>query len=262
MKRSAMALKQKTKPDSTAGVTAVARALRLLECFQPDIASLTLAQLSLRTALHKTTTLRLARTLERDGYLVQRESGEWRLGPSAGRLGAHYQASFDVNHEVENALRKLAHNTRESAALYVREAHVRICIQRVEGPQAVRHHVRVGAQFPLNRGAAGKVILAYSGESGAAFDEIRAKGFGLSQGERERDVGSVAAPVFGGRNALIGAVCISGPMSRLSQLRLNQHAKAVQHTARALSGVFAHSQLQDLPRIVVGNPWFVLSGGT
>ena len=44
------------------GVVAVTRALRLLEAFGMDEAYLSLAELSRRTGMHKTTTLRLART--------------------------------------------------------------------------------------------------------------------------------------------------------------------------------------------------------
>ena len=47
-------------------------------------------------ACTKTTVLRLARTPAWSGYMVQREDGEWRLGPSRAGLGARYQAGFDV----------------------------------------------------------------------------------------------------------------------------------------------------------------------
>ena len=45
------------------GVTAVTRALSLMEAFAVGEASLPLAELSRRTGMHKTTVLRLARTL-------------------------------------------------------------------------------------------------------------------------------------------------------------------------------------------------------
>ena len=90
---------------STGGVTAVTRALRVLECFGMDDPQLTLAEMSRRTGMHKTTTLRLARTLAAEHYLVQKEDGSWRLGRAAGWLGACYQAVFDV-HEVVEPVRK------------------------------------------------------------------------------------------------------------------------------------------------------------
>ena len=83
------------------------RALTLMEAFDLHETSLTLAELSRRSGMHKTTALRLARTLALSGYMVQREDGEWRLGPATGWLGARYQAGFDVNNVVEPTLREL-----------------------------------------------------------------------------------------------------------------------------------------------------------
>ncbi|PWS21026.1 hypothetical protein DKP78_25760, partial [Enterococcus faecium] len=48
---------------STGSVTAVARAMELLEAFALGEAQLSLAELSRRCGLHKTTVLRIARTL-------------------------------------------------------------------------------------------------------------------------------------------------------------------------------------------------------
>ena len=70
--------------------------------------------------------------------------------------GARYQAGFDVNNAVEPALRQLSIATGESASFYAREGDSRACISRVEGPQAVRHHVRIGERLPLDKGAPGK----------------------------------------------------------------------------------------------------------
>jgi hypothetical protein len=49
------------------------RALMLMEAFKVGEPSLALAELSHRTGMHKTTVLRLARTLAQSGYMVQRE---------------------------------------------------------------------------------------------------------------------------------------------------------------------------------------------
>jgi hypothetical protein len=97
------------------GVTAVTRALQLLEAFALGESRLSLAELSRRAGLHKTTVLRLARTLAQSGYMVQREDGDWRLGPAAGWLGARYQAGFDVQNVLEPALRELTQASGESA---------------------------------------------------------------------------------------------------------------------------------------------------
>lgn len=226
----------------TDGVIAVTRALRLLEAFGMGDAQLTLAELSRRTGLHKTTALRIARTLAVDHYLVQKEDGSWRLGRAVGWLGACYQATFDVHDVVEPVLRELTIQTGESASFYVREGNQRTCLARVDGPQTIRHHVRVGIGLPLNLGAPGRVILAFSGEPGEPYETIRQRGYHLSLGEREPEVSSVSAPVFGIQWRLLGSICISGPTSRLSETRLLELSKTIIQSANQLSYAIAGSR--------------------
>lgn len=225
--------------DEPGGVVAVTRALRLLEAFGMTDAQLTLAELSRRTGMHKTTALRLARTLAADHYLVQKEDSSWRLGRAAGWLGACYQATFNAHDVVEPVLRELAIETGESASFYVREGNQRTCLARVDGPRTIRHHVRVGIGLPLDLGAPGRVILAFSGEPGEPYETIRQRGYHLSQGEREAEVSSVSAPVFGMHWRLLGSVCISGPTSRLSETRLLELAQTVIRAANQLSYALA-----------------------
>lgn len=232
------------------GVTAVTRALALMEAFNVGEPSLSLAELSRRSGMHKTTVLRLVRTLAMSGYMVQREDGEWRLGPATGWLGARYQAGFDVNNVVEPVLRELSSATGESASFYAREGDIRACISRVEGPQAVRHHVRIGERLPLDKGAPGRVILAFMGEKGKVYEQIRQRGYHISIGEREPEVSSIAAPVFGLNWKLLGSICISGPSARLSQKKLEAHAKIVIKAANQLSYALAGGRSAATPGVV------------
>ena len=92
------------------GVVAVTRALSLMEAFEVGESALSLAELSRRAAMHKTTALRLARTRALSQYMVQTEDGQWRLGPAAGRC---YDAgpmaeklSFDLTLDPSPLLRR------------------------------------------------------------------------------------------------------------------------------------------------------------
>jgi DNA-binding IclR family transcriptional regulator len=221
------------------GVTAVTRALHILESFGAGDAYLNLAELSRRTGLHKTTVLRIARTMAARHYLVQKDDGTWRLGRAAGWLGACYQATFNAQDVVEPALRELSIKTGESASFYVREGAWRTCLLRVEGPKAIRHHVRIGANLPLDLGAPGRVILAFSGEPGEPYELIRRRGFHLSLGEREPEVSSVSAPVFEANWRLLGSLCISGPTARLPESRLFEMAQTIVDTANQVSYALA-----------------------
>lgn len=226
-------------PGRDGGVIAVTRALQVLEAFAVGESHLSLAELSRRCQLHKTTVLRLARTLALSGYLVQREDGDWRLGPAAGWLGARYKAGFDVQNVLEPVLRALTQATGESAAFYVREGNMRTCLVRVEGPQALRHHARMGEGLPLEKGSPGRVILAFSGEPGEDYEAIRRRGYHWSIGEREQGVATVSAPVFGRNWRLLGCVCISGPETRLPEARLQALSQTIMQAANQLSYALA-----------------------
>jgi DNA-binding IclR family transcriptional regulator len=179
--------------------------------------------------------LRLARTLSQRGYLSQTATGGWRLGPASGWLGARYQTSFDRAAIVEPILRELSQSSGESAAFYVREGNRRVCIARVDGNQSIRHHARMGEAITLNRGAAGRVLLAFSGEAGAPYDGIRKSGYFITAGERDPEVASAACPVFGLNNMLVGAVCITGPVARFTKAAYERHAKLLKKSAARLT---------------------------
>ena len=217
------------------GVIAVARAFAILDAFKASENALTLGELARRTRLHKTTVLRIARTIASTGYMVQLGDGSWRLGAGAGWLGARYQTTYDQTASIEPILRELSTTTSESAAFYVREGDTRVCVVRVDGPQTIRHHVRVGEQLPLNRGSIGRVLLAFSDEPGKLYDTIRAAGYHMTSGERDPQVSSVACPVFGINRRLIGCVAITGPISRLTPGAGKKHVAAVRKAAARMT---------------------------
>lgn len=220
---------------SSDGVIAVSRAFSILDVFASGEREVSLGELAKRTGLHKTTVLRLARTMAQSGYMTQTPTGGWRLGPASGWLGARYQMSFDRAALVEPILRELSLATGESAAFYVREGDRRVCIARVDGNQSIRHHARIGEAITLKRGAPGRVLLAFAGEPGAPYDAIRRAGYFITAGERDPEVASVACPVFGLNNTLVGSVCVTGPVARYSKAAYERFAKQVKVTAARLT---------------------------
>lgn len=217
------------------GVAAVERALALLDAFTERDRTLALADLAQRTGLYKSTILRLIASLERHGYMVRLADKSWRLGPAASRLGTVYQAAFNLGDVVEPVLQKLVSETGETAAFHVREGNIRISLYRVESPQRIRDHVRQGEHLPLERGAGGKVLLAFSGAKGAEFDRIRKQMICVSIGDRIADLGGVSAPVFGIDHKLIGALTVSVPLSRLDRRTAARFEPIVQSHAAALT---------------------------
>lgn len=94
------------------------------------------------------------------------------------------------------------------------------------------------------------MILAFSGEPGEPYEEIRRRGFHISMGEREAEVSSVAAPVFGLNWRLLGSMCISGPTSRLNRRTLDALARTVMDAATQLTYALAGTASADTPKVV------------
>lgn len=219
MKRTAV--KSRAEPavrESGEGVAAVERALAIVAALEGSDTPLTLAELALRTGFYKSTILRLVDSLIFTGYATRLSDGSYDLGPAAFRLGVAFARKKAVGHHVVPALQELVDRGTESASFHVRQdADNRICLFRINSRHATLDRVEAGQSYPLRRGAAGHIILAFDGAAGARYDAIRSHGFEVSLGERDPSCAAVAAPVFGPGGALIGVISLSGPRERFGK---------------------------------------------
>jgi DNA-binding IclR family transcriptional regulator len=198
------------------GVAAVDRALSILDAITED--RITLAELSKRTGLYKSTVLRLLKSLEKAGYVLRTADGQYRLGARVLSLGALYQRHFRTSDIVPPVLERLAAELLEGASFYIRENEQRVCLHRADSSRSVRDSVHVGDRLPLTAGASGHVLRAFAGAVGPYFDQVRLQMFAASYGERDAETAAMAAPVFAQGNSLVGAIAVSGPRYRLESL--------------------------------------------
>jgi DNA-binding IclR family transcriptional regulator len=197
------------------GVAAVDRAISLLAAFKPGDTELALMELSERTGLYKSTILRLLASLEHAGLMQRKADGRYALGYEVARLNTIYAASFSLGGVVMPVLRDLVAATRESAAFHIVQGKHRVCVHRVDSPQAIRYHTSEGDVLPLDRGAGGRVLSAFLGAEGKLYDQIRRDGYIVLKGDRLPELSGVSAVVSNDRKELIGAVTLTMPTSRL-----------------------------------------------
>ncbi|MBJ3775749.1 IclR family transcriptional regulator [Acuticoccus mangrovi] len=195
-------------------VEAVERALTILEAFADGSPRLTLSEITKRTGFYRSTVLRLYASLARFDYLHRDEDGHFRLGPSLWRLGNLYQSAFNLADRVRPVLARIAEETGETATFYVRRGNMRLCLYRQHSSRTIRHVLEEGAMLPIDRGASGRVLIAYSGGEGPFFEAIREAGYYLSLGERDPDIAGLSVPVLATGGALVGALNVSGLKSR------------------------------------------------
>jgi DNA-binding IclR family transcriptional regulator len=218
------------------GVAAVERALSILDALTED--KVTLADLSKRTGLYKSTLLRLAKSLEKFGYVLRTEDGCYRVGAKALLLGSLYQRHFRTADIVPPVLRKIVDELHEGASFYVADGDQRVVLHRAEASRAVRDAVHEGDRFSLTQGAAGHVLRAFSGVRGERLDRVRDAMYAASYGERDPETAAVAVPVFAARNRLVGALNVSGPRYRIEALGEERIVPVLFVQAHALTRMF------------------------
>ncbi len=233
-------------PEPSGGVEAVDRALVLLSCFDEEATALGLADLARRSGLHKTTILRLSASLVHAGYLRRGEDGRFRLGPTTWRVGSLYRDAYRLPPELRSELRHLSQTLAETASFYVRDGDHRICLLREEPPRAIRHAVSEGASLPLEDGASGLVLRAFGAGGEPDLAAIRAEGYAVTRGARDPDVAAVAVPVLQGQT-LVGALTLSGPITRFDEARVSEILPALTECAERIAGALMLPDLAMTP---------------
>jgi DNA-binding IclR family transcriptional regulator len=217
------------------GVEAVERALNLLRAFRPDRSEMSLTELSTATGLYKSTVLRLAASLETCGFLIRGEDRLYRLGPELWRLGSIFRRGLDLERFIRPKLQELVDATSETASFYIRDGEERICLYRINSPRAVRHHLDEGQRLPLDRGAAGRVLAAFSDSKSELGAQIRERGHYVSLGERDPEVAAAAVPVIDVIGRLRGALSISAIRTRFDEAAQAKALAALRVAAQELA---------------------------
>ncbi|GAA2718263.1 IclR family transcriptional regulator [Micromonospora olivasterospora] len=193
------------RPDATAraGETAqtLDRGLRLLHLVADAPGGLTVTEAAHRLGIGRAAVYRLAGALSGHGMVRRDADGRLRLG--AGVLHLARRAQPLLAEGALPALRRLAEQAGATAHLTVVEGGEGVALAVVE-PSWTSFHVayRTGTRHPLERGAAGRAILAGRAGSGGPVN---------TTGELQPGAYGVAAPVLGvpGLEASVGVVALA-----------------------------------------------------
>ncbi len=208
-------------------VEAVDRAISILHAFNEVDTTLGLSQIAERTGLYKSTVLRLIGSLKAAGFISIGADGKYSIGPDLWRLGGCYRARYPSGDLIVPILERLQDETGESASFYVIDGDYRVCLFRVNSTRPMRHHLEQGARLPLNQGAAGHVLRAYSDHEDKGAVETRLNGHAISLGERDSEIAAAAAPLFGKDDVFLGALAVSGLITRFTDENCQRHLNAL-----------------------------------
>ncbi|MDH6112924.1 DNA-binding IclR family transcriptional regulator [Kitasatospora sp. MAP12-15] len=208
----------------------VDRALTILASLGEGPASL--EQAAGRIGVHKSTALRLLRTLEEHGFVHRQSDHRYRLGGRLFSLAQQALEGIDVRQVSAPYLASLNERYGHTVHLAILEGAEVLYLDKVEarypsgGDCRPGSAARIGKRAPAVATAVGKVLLADLSQDQltAALDgqelpaellaelaAVRRQGWALDQGEYEEAVNCVAAPIKGIDGTAIAACAISAP---------------------------------------------------
>jgi DNA-binding IclR family transcriptional regulator len=177
------------------------RGLRLLTLVAETPAGLTVTEAAAALGVGRAVVYRLVATLA--GHALVRRDGEGRIRLGLAVLQLARRAQPLLAEAAIPALRSLAEELGATAHLTVADAGEALALAVVE-PSWTAFHVayRTGTRHPLDRGAAGRAILAGRGGSTA---------YVVSSGELQQGAHGVAAPLpaAAGLEASVGVVALA-----------------------------------------------------
>ncbi|MGH3414039.1 MAG: IclR family transcriptional regulator [Marmoricola sp.] len=215
--------------------------------------------------VHKTTVLRLLRTLESDRFVRRDDHHRYTLGSRLFELGASSLEQHAVRDIALPHLRSLGRETGGQAVhLAVLEGDHAVYVAKVESTNPVRMYSQVGLPAPVHATAVGKVLASdlperqlsalladldyhaftartITDESSfrAALAEARERGWAEDAAEHEDFVNCIGAPVHDPSGRVVAAASISVPTVILDHDRVRALLPRLLATTAAVEAAWA-----------------------
>lgn len=220
--------------------SAIHKVLDILLLFQHQRTLVSVEDISRLLDIPRSTVYRYVRILCEKDLLEKTGSAEYRLGLAFIELGRNALAS---NREMRlialPSMKRIAEEVGESVSLMRLYSRRAVCIESIEGRQALRVTIERGRTQPMHAGASSKILLAYIPEEQwndyldlpltrftantiTDLDDLRDQirhvreaGYCISEGEIDVGARAVAVPLYDGRDEVVAALSIEAPASRM-----------------------------------------------
>ncbi|MGB6266795.1 MAG: IclR family transcriptional regulator [Candidatus Acidiferrales bacterium] len=241
-------------------ITSLQRGLGILQLLGLDGRRLPASEIAKLSGLPVSTVHRFLVNLESGGFLSKDDLNNYHLGVACVSLGQAAREQLDIRKVSLTHLEELNHSTRETIHLTVRHKLSAVYIEKLDSPEPLRIHSRIGASVPLYCTAVGKVMLAYLGEEEqgkiinqlelrrftentvgsiqellAQLTRVRKDGFALDLEEHEPHIRCIAAPIWDHTGAVNTSLSVTGPAVRMSTPRLRELASLVRAASLKIS---------------------------
>lgn len=256
-------------------VGAVEKALKILECFSPETPELGVTEISKRLGLPKPTANRLLSTLETNGYLEKDTlTKKYRTGKKLLTLAAIFLNQLDIRRVALPVMTRIRDLTKETVSLNLLDDTEKLLLDYVIGTYELVHLPKVGRRTPLYVGASSKAILAFLEKDKIEeiifaqplepltektvtnplklekeLEKIRAQGYAVTCGEREKNILGIAAPIQNHIGYVIGSLSIGIPTIRVKEKDLDLLARLIKEGAEEISEELGKRSKQDFARV-------------
>ncbi|MFN3336577.1 MAG: IclR family transcriptional regulator [Thermomicrobium sp.] len=251
---------------------AVWRAVASLNALARASDGMTLSELARAIGEAKSTLHAVLITLVEAGLLVREEATKrYRLGPHVLVLAGAYARQSDLLRAFTEVARPLARELGETVQLAVLQGREVLYIGKQEGTQWVRLASEVGTRLPAHATSLGKCLLAWLPEEElerllaegpfvaltprtitdpvvlrAELARVREQGYAVDRGETLSDVWCFGAPVRDASGAVIAALSISVPVTRITAQRSEELIAAAQRAAEQVSRRLGHGEIDGV----------------
>jgi len=260
-------------------VRSVERAVQILSVLGEAGQALSLTELAVRAELPQATTLRLLRTLANAG-LVKRDNATSRyfLGPTILVLAFDLLKGMELRQAALPHMTALRDVTEETVILAILDEVDVVQVERVESQQTLRTATSVGKRIPAHCTSLGKILLAYADphtvdevlqshpltsytpktitdpdQVRSQLSEVRRSGIALGDREYHEHIRGISAPIFDASGTAVGAICLSGPVHRLTVSRIRSLEQEVKKAAEAISRELGWRANRSRPLPVAGS---------
>ena len=249
----------RTKKSKSAPVGVIGKVLRILECLDQFPAGLQLREIAAKTGINKSTVHRFLTHLEAEAYLFRDQEGTYMLGQKLVRLGNGVNVQGSLSKIARPVLEKLRKVSDETVNLAVLDGFSVLYLDVLESRHTFRLVSEIGMRRELHCTSLGKAILAnlddeHRKEEIFASIQIvtsRAKlekelrltqerGYSLDDEEAEAGARCIGAAIFGADGRVVGAISVSGPVSRVSKERLPFFQAEIGKAAREISSLLGY----------------------
>lgn len=216
-------------------IKSVIKAIHILQLFSTNEPRLSLAEISERLEIPKSTAHNLLNTLLSEGFIEKVDGDAYALGTAIIALTQSVRINVEFRDRAAPLIRALADTCRESVYLAIPENDQVLYIYAIESPHRLMARSAVGEHAPLHCTSVGKAILAampdkdiedmisrvrlsqFTQNTITSWQDLetelihcRERGYAIDNQEHEENTFCIGRAILDSHGQVVGACSISG----------------------------------------------------